>query len=135
MNSQKDSSTVIELLNGFAPLEDPLARQEREEKRFEEKWKNYKIRVLKKLLIIFDFYRKTMWVKDETFDKNNSLSQRFDITMFMRYFKDFELSPAFELQRVIRVFKANAVNTLWLDFDRFVNTHLQLIGFKEEVTN
>ena len=91
--------------------------------------------MVKKLLIIFDFYRKSMCVSDETFERNQSLTQRFDITTFMRYFKDFELSPAFELQRVIRIFKANAVNTIWLDFDRFVNTHLHLIGFKEGLSH
>lgn len=53
----------------------------------------------------------------------------------MRYFREFELIPAFELKRVTRVFKANAINSLWLDFDSFVNTHLHLIGFKETLSN
>jgi hypothetical protein len=91
--------------------------------------------VLKKLLIIFDFYRKAMCLRDETFSNNSELSQRFDLTMFMRYFRDFELSPAFELPRVLRLFKANAMNTLWLDFDRFVDTHLQLVGCKEGISH
>jgi hypothetical protein len=53
----------------------------------------------------------------------------------MKYFKDFTLSTAFELTKITKYFKKNAVNTIWLDFDRFVSMHLQLIGFKEDNTS
>lgn len=50
--------------------------------------------------------------------------------MFMRYIKAFDINFVFKAEKIIKSFKINALNTIWLDFDRFVNTNLSIIGFK-----
>lgn len=45
------------------------------------------MKVIKKLLIIFDCYRKTMFVKNESFDKKKDLAEHLNINVFMKYFK------------------------------------------------
>ena len=55
--------------------------------------------------------------------------------MFMKYIKLFELTNTFKTHKIIKAFKDNAVNTLWVDFDRFVNVNLAIIGFKEDINN
>jgi hypothetical protein len=55
-----------------------------------------------------------------------------DLTMFMKYIKLFDLSATFKTHRIIKAFKDNAMNTISVDFDRFVNTNLQMINFKED---
>ena len=52
--------------------------------------------------------------------------------MFMRYIKLFEIGFVFRSDRIINSFKVNALNHLWLDFDRFVSTNFQMIGLKED---
>lgn len=47
----------------------------------------------------------------------------------------FELSQTFPPHKIIKAFKHNAINTLWLDFDRFVNTNFSMIGLKSELTH
>lgn len=101
--------------------------------RQEEKCKKGKIKILKKLLIIFDYYRKAMCVKDQTFDKNEQMIQHLNITMFMRYSKEFSLSAGFELAKIIKCYKKHAINTIWIDFDRFVSIHYELIEFDENM--
>lgn len=51
--------------------------------------------------------------------------------MFMKYIKHFDLNRIFKTHKIIKSFKDNAVNTLWVDFDRFVNVNFSMIGFKE----
>jgi hypothetical protein len=58
-----------------------------------------------------------------------------DLTMFMKYIKMFELSSTFQPHKIIRAFKVNAINTLWLDFDRFVNTNFSIIGLKTDLNH
>ncbi len=36
---------------------------------------------------------------------------------------------------MIKGFKENAINLLWVDFDRFVNANFQLIGFRQNISN
>lgn len=55
--------------------------------------------------------------------------------MFMKYIKHFDLNSIFKTHKIIKSFKDNAVNTLWIDFDRFVNVNFSMIGFKEEISN
>lgn len=54
--------------------------------------------------------------------------------MFMKYIKAFDINFVFKAEKIIKSFKINALNTIWLDFDRFVNTNLSIIGFKESMT-
>ena len=56
-----------------------------------------------------------------------------DLTMFMKYIKMFELGNTFKTHRIIKAFKQSAVNTIWVDFDRFVNANLAMIGFREDI--
>jgi hypothetical protein len=98
---------------------------------YEESWKMMKFKVVKKLLVIFDYLRKSMHIEGESFDKNRSVAENMDLTMFMRYVKLFDLSSTFKTNRIIKAFKDNAVNTIWVDFDRFVTTNFAIIGFRE----
>ena len=47
----------------------------------------------------------------------------------------FELGFVFKADKIIKCFKDNAVNHIWLDFDRFVATNFQMIGYKEDIEN
>ena len=87
-------------------------------------------KLVKKLLIIFDFLRKSKHIEGESFDKNRQVAEHMDLTMFMKYIKLFELGNAFKTTRIIKAFKENAVNTLWVDFDQFVNTNLAIISVR-----
>lgn len=94
-----------------------------------------KFKLVKKLLIIFDFLRKSMHIEGETFEKNQHLSEHMNLTMFMRYVKIFELANTFKPHKIMKAFKTHAVNTLWLDFDRFVNTNFTIINFSENISS
>lgn len=89
-----------------------------------------KFKLVKKLLVVFDYLRKLMHIEGESFDKNKLISENMDLTMFMKYIKLFDLTSTFKTHRIIKAFKDNAVNTLWVDFDRFVNANFSIIGFK-----
>lgn len=41
----------------------------------------------------------------------------------MKYIKIFEIGFVFKADKIIKCFKDNAVNHIWLDFDRFVATN------------
>ena len=45
------------------------------------------------------------------------------------------MTAAFETQKAVRLFKHHATNSIWLDFDGFVNVHMDLIGLLPELTN
>lgn len=56
-----------------------------------------------------------------------------NLNMFMKYVKIFELGNTFKPYKIIKAFKHNAINTIWLDFDRFVNTNLYIINFRTDL--
>jgi hypothetical protein len=56
-----------------------------------------------------------------------------NLNMFMKYVKIFELGNTFKPHKIIKAFKHNAINTIWLDFDRFVNTNLYIINFRTDL--
>lgn len=58
-----------------------------------------------------------------------------NLNMFMKYVKTFELGATFKPHKIIKAFKENAINTIWLDFDRFVNTNLSIINFRPELSD
>ena len=71
-----------------------------------------------------------MHIEGESFEKNKSVSEHMDLTLFMKYIKFFRLGETFKNHKIIKAFKDNAANTLWVDFDRFVNANFTIIGFK-----
>lgn len=59
--------------------------------------------------------------------------QHLNITMFMRYSKEFNLTATVELSRIIKCYKKHAINTIWIDFDRFVSIHYELMEYEEKM--
>ena len=94
-----------------------------------------KFKLVKKLLVIFDHLRKTKHIEGESFEKNRNVAENMDLTLFMKYIKLFGLGNTFKTFRIIKAFKDNAINTIWVDFDRFVNANFSMIGVSEQTSN
>lgn len=50
-----------------------------------------------------------------------------DLRIFLKYYKDFELSKKYKTNEAIKHFKKIALNGLWLDGKNFASIHYKLI--------
>lgn len=64
--------------------------------------------------MIYTHYKKEMYIPHETFKTNSEVLM--DLRIFLKYYKDFELSKRFRTNEATNHFKKLAMNGLWLDF-------------------
>jgi len=50
-----------------------------------------------------------------------------DVRIFLKYYRDFQISKRFKTNDAIKLFKKVASNGLWLDDKKFMEIHYQLV--------
>jgi hypothetical protein len=58
-----------------------------------------------------------------TFSQNEVQQHLLDLRIFLKYYKEYELSSYYKVTRVTKLFKKYAINSLWLDLHNFKRIH------------
>jgi len=51
-----------------------------------------------------------------------------DLTLFLKFYKDFNLKSILKVNEIIKLFKKTAINHLWLDVDLLIEIIMSVTG-------
>lgn len=84
---------------------------------------------------IFDHYSKAMFQPGVTFDQNEKQQQSMDLKLFLKYYKDYDLSRFYKVSLVTKLFKREAYHGIWLYKEGFFKIHSEILNLPNKESN